>query len=816
MIDPRTVYDGTRGQCAVFFATLDIENIWNDVTTKIQDTNLFTCYKAMGFTDSCSFVHAAADIANTFTEVLVACDGVNACTRALSSGTAPNKPYTCGLNDCLSCEREGKMELNYMAYAGRDLQNSGLVMYNQFYHIKFPCSYFFKQNKILRQDPYAKANKAKGNPPNVKSYKGPGVERFDPSVSLQLLDNCMYSLKFSFKHDPTLPHAGGWDGVNAIPREEWEKHCSKEDIVIAPDGLPYRDRRMFTYHFNDDVKKITGIFDHMNIDFNPCGHHDEIYFGRTHYDIHMYTVPDWWRDMMQCDITACDYQDCIYDQTFQTTPLGKAFMNMGVCRDPFPDYVLNDPSFIPPPIQPGSFNRNMPLGFLSLSHTGNPRSGVHSLNVLTALGWNDTQVNRWTEPVLFMMSFDDVVTVYEPMVPVEFAQGKSDRTFLSPETPPLCQTNMGLPLTYVAEYDAKTGYTSFTYSGQSPSCMCDPKRPFQTPEACAAHQHEMDLYDSIYTKWTGKKPPAEPTPSLKNDYVGKFHVTEIEDAFGLTRGVLKIPNSKSRGKDYGQLIKNNFWTDWVGKPGVLNRFIINVPTARNTFMYGIESLGRPYFQHDKEMYTEHVVLGCFYKPKDNSLVPRVCTDIIPAAPGEEAGVAEFELYWNVVGYVDEYTRILFVGNDIGSVQFMTEFVMVSIVKNFQLLNDESYAYSVKGPNAGEFTGYKSPETTQDEDFYGNAGDFIVTQEKVDLDAPCPYKYCGILYADKHVVVENPLGAGGAPIPWPQKIANNKCSLHPCEIISGCKLPDTTTCPDRFVPGQYPGSNSKAAKKAKTN
>jgi hypothetical protein len=66
------------------------------------------------------------------------------------------------------------------------------------------------------------------------------------------------------------------------------------------------------------------------------------------------------------------------------------------------------------------------------------------------------------------------------------------------------------------------------------------------------------------------------------------------------------------------------------------------------------------------------------------------------------------------------------------------------------------------------------------------------------------------------VVENPLGAGGAPIPWPQKIANNKCSLHPCEIISGCKLPDTTTCPDRFVPGQYPGSNSKAAKKAKTN
>ena len=187
---------------------------------------------------------------------------------------------------------------------------------------------------------------------------------------------------------------------------------------------------LHTYNFEDNVKEITGIFDHMNIDFNPCGHHDEIFFGRPHYDMDMYIVTEYWRDIMQCDVTSCDYQDCKYDQSNQETEVGKAFFDLDVCREPFPNYILdNIPPDAAPPIKPGSFNKSMPFGFLHLPHTGNPRSGIHSINALTALQWNDTQVERWTEPVLFMMSFDKLITIYEPMVTVEFFQGSEARDY---------------------------------------------------------------------------------------------------------------------------------------------------------------------------------------------------------------------------------------------------------------------------------------------------------------------------------------------------------------------------------------------------
>lgn len=80
-----------------------------------------------------------------------------------------------------------------------------------------------------------------------------------------------------------------------------------------------------------------------------------------------------------------------------------------------------------------------------------------SINGLTAMQWNDTLVERWTDPVLFMMSFDKLITIYEPMVPVEFFQGTEFRQYLSMESPPQCKTNIGIPITYSAEYASVTG-----------------------------------------------------------------------------------------------------------------------------------------------------------------------------------------------------------------------------------------------------------------------------------------------------------------------------------------------------------------------
>jgi hypothetical protein len=840
-MDPRTVYDGTRGGCAVNDSTRDMTAAQNETLTSIRDGVTFGCYKNMGFTDECAFVHATTDLVGGIGEL----NCTETCTEELQAGAAPNLLDTCELNGCLTCEKEGKDSIGYIKWPGRDLKNSGLVMYNQFYHVKYECSYYMEENKIIKQNPYAKGNDAPADPPSKKDYGGPGIERFDPSVSIQLnQDSCLYNLAFSFKHDPTLPHAGGWDESlpNGVDRDTFEEHCSRDDLKIAEDGLPYRDRRKFTYNFEDDVKEITGIFDHMNIDFNPCGHHDEIFFGRPHYDMHMYTVPEYWRDIMQCDVTSCDYQDCKYDRSNQETEVGKAFFDLDVCREPFPNYILdNIPPDAAPPIKPGSFNKNMPFGFLHLPHTGNPRSGVHSINALTALQWNDTQVERWTEPVLFMMSFDKLITIYEPMVPAEFFQGSESRDYLSFESPPQCKTNIGIPITYSANYNSETGYTTFVYNGESPNCMCESGK--KTENECAAHDAEMAAYDATYEKFKdGAKKPEAPKSSNK-EMIGDFAVQDIENAFGLESGSLKIPEGGGNGaralktkkkkakgaggKAFEDLFANNFWTDLTGKPTVLNRFLPVTPTERNIFMQGIAALGKPFFQNEADMYHEHVALGCFYRPKNNTLMDehglRVCTDIIPTQPGEAGGIAGFSLEWHIAGFIDEYTRLLYVGNDIDSVQFMTEFILVKIVDiDGLLLPEEDFAYQIEGPNHGEYAAYQSPTTIQDQDFYGNVGKVLITQVKIDLDEPCPDQYCGVflgvdlntgLPLDPVDVFHNPLASQG-PIPWPTKILENKCDWFPCAGLVSCTAPEDGVCGSFEPPEVEPPKATNAPKATK--
>jgi hypothetical protein len=240
---------------------------------------------------------------------------------------------------------------------------------------------------------------AKARPSEPPEQPVFSADRFNPSYSIALnQENCFYNFEFSMKHDPTLPIAGGWDPSlpNGLSREEFDAVCDRDAGTIADDGLPIRDRRKHKFQFGQDVKEITGTFDHISIDFNPCGHHDEIFFGRSHYDLHFYTVSDEWRQIMECDVTACDYQDCKYDENFQTSESGKAFFEMDTCNEPFPDYI---PQEALDAVKPGFSMKNMPFGFMSLSHTGNPYSGLHAINVATASLWNDTQVERWLEPV---------------------------------------------------------------------------------------------------------------------------------------------------------------------------------------------------------------------------------------------------------------------------------------------------------------------------------------------------------------------------------------------------------------------------------
>lgn len=274
-------------------------------------------------------------------------------------------------------------------------------------------------NPIILQDPYANAPKSVPEQ-DIPVSESNDASGFDPSYSLLLqTDTCFYVLEFHMKMDETLPHAGGWDTTlpNGVDRDTFNAHCTRDEDVMADDGIPYRRRRKFYFEFGQDVKDVTGIFDHVSIDFNPCGHHDEIFFGRAHVDVHFYTINDEWRTIMECDTTQCDPADCKFDQSFQSTESGKAFFNIEQCfQEPWfadqlpPGFIEENPGFFK-----GAFNKNMPVGFRSLSHTGNPHSGLHAINIGTALQWLELEtpfVETWSEPVQFMMSFDNLVTVW--------------------------------------------------------------------------------------------------------------------------------------------------------------------------------------------------------------------------------------------------------------------------------------------------------------------------------------------------------------------------------------------------------------------
>jgi hypothetical protein len=736
----------------------------------VREGLLYECYRAIGLTEDCSFHHATSDVAGSYT-----C--TEPCLPVIATGQSPNDFETCLPNACLECEANVRGN-EYLRWAGRDLYTSGIIAYNEFYQIKAPCS-VYQENPIKSQDPYAGAKLADGPIPVATSDI---ADRFEPSYRLVVNpETCNYDFTFSFKHDPTLPNAGGWDPSlpNGVTRDEFDAVCARGSNATADDGLPYRMRRKYFFQFGDDVKDVTGIFDHMSIDYNPCGHHDEIYFGRPHYDFHMYTVSETWRTIMDCDATVCDPGDCKYDATFQSTESGKAFFEMEQCLEPFPPYIPAEA-----PVRPGSFNKNMPFGFVTLSHTANPHSGIHSLNAATAQTWNDTQVERWTEPVMFMMSFDNLITVYEPMIPVEFLQGDEDHFFRSPETPPLCPTLIGLPLTYNATYDASTGFTTIQYLGVSPECACE--AGLKTEEECAINDAELQRYDATFEKFqTGQDEPAD----IDQGDFGKFTVAEVEAAFALEPGTLILPGTE----EYDCLASNNFWTDYESVPLVLSRILPEVATPRNEFFAELSALGRNLFQYAKDMYYEHVVLGCFYKPVPDEINRILIENGAGACSDSPSSFAGVYVQYFSVAYIDEYTRLLFYGNDadhVNDVQFMTQFALAQVLPEFTLLEGEAFAYQISGPSAGVYEGYADSSIVQDTNFLGNHGKLNVTYYRAELDEACPEDTCGDIIPNQ---VPNPAAPNA---PWPTKILDNQCDWFSCAGLSGCP---ETTCKG-FTPG----------------
>ena len=74
-------------------------------------------------------------------------------------------------------------------------------------------------------------------------------------------------------------------------------------------------------------------------------------------------------------------------------------------------------------------------------------------------------------------------------------------------------------------YNNVTGYTTFSFAGESPSCMCESGK--KTEPECAAHASEMAAYDATtYEKFKGKVKSPEPSKrSSKNNMIGHFSLS---------------------------------------------------------------------------------------------------------------------------------------------------------------------------------------------------------------------------------------------------------------------------------------------------
>ena len=117
------------------------------------------------------------------------------------------------------------------------------------------------------------------------------LERFNYSVSMDITDDCMYSLVMKFKHDDALP----------VPNDP-SAQCDPSIVppIIASDGLPYFAFRWAYESLPDYIKQATGV-DHITIDFNPCGHPPVDIFTIPHFDIHVYLVDPEYRSCLTCE-----------------------------------------------------------------------------------------------------------------------------------------------------------------------------------------------------------------------------------------------------------------------------------------------------------------------------------------------------------------------------------------------------------------------------------------------------------------------------------------------------------------------------------
>lgn len=253
----------------------------------------------------------------------------------------------------------------------------------------------------------------------------PSWERFDASLDISVDAGCHYRWTYEFQHDENLP----------IP-DDPANQCNPASVppVLASDGLPYFAFRWHYESVPDYFYKATGIT-HISLDFNPCGHPPQDVFTAPHYDIHTYRVSPEFRTCMLCE----PIPGSPICQPSQTTESGQAFF--------------------------ADITQDLPAGYINNPNDAVIQMGGHA--------WDPTEqpvdAEGWTEPVMVMGTYNGQNIYYEPMPPLAFVTGSTDKLWeysIEYEN----QVTENLAFFSSVSYSAATGKTTFTFIGDSSIC----------------------------------------------------------------------------------------------------------------------------------------------------------------------------------------------------------------------------------------------------------------------------------------------------------------------------------------------------------
>ena len=221
-------------------------------------------------------------------------------------------------------------------------------------------------------------------------------------ISSTLLHSMSVQQQYSLSHSISVNKAT-CDYIGVIKFNTPNANLPFPDCLTA--GPPPPDTKAPpSYKFSTEFYKATG-FDHLGMDWQPCGHPAIENFGKPHFDFHLYRITSAQRDLMSCDIIT-GAPICAFPggppPDAQSTFAGKKFFAVGKVTAGSDDGNI----------------ANMPELFTVDLGSAVPHSGIHVYDIGGAV-----DVDQWTDPVLIIGSYDSQIVNWEPMFPYTFVSG---------------------------------------------------------------------------------------------------------------------------------------------------------------------------------------------------------------------------------------------------------------------------------------------------------------------------------------------------------------------------------------------------------